>query len=64
MLDRALLLGIGLVAALIAVPPVANAQPGAVFLGLTQALSLLALPWVAAMMAAARIHSLYATYGR
>lgn len=56
-LDRLLLLGIGLVGALIAVPPVARAEPGAFFLLLTQALGLLALPWVASLLAAARIHS-------
>lgn len=63
-IDRMLWLGIGLVAALIAVPPIATAQSGAFFLGLTQALSLLALPWVAAMLAAGRIHSLHAQVGR
>lgn len=62
-LDRALVLGIGLVAALIVVPPIANAESGAFFLALTQVLGLLTLPWVATMLAAARIHSLHATVG-
>lgn len=61
-LDRLLLLGIGLLGALIALPPIANAEPGAFMLALTQILSLLGLPWVAAMLAAARIHRLYAAY--
>jgi hypothetical protein len=56
-LDRLLLLGIGLTGLLIAVPPVARAEPGAFFLLLTQALGLLVLPWVAPLLAAARIHS-------
>lgn len=62
-LDRLLLLGIGLLGALIALPPIANAEPGAFFLALTQLLGLLALPWVAPMLAAARIHRLYAARG-
>ncbi len=62
-LDRLLLLGIGLVGALIAVPPVARAEPGAFFLLLTQALGLLVLPWVASLLAAARIHSRIAGRG-
>lgn len=59
-LDRLLLLGIGLLSALILLPPIANAQPGVFFLILAQVLSLLGLPWVAAMLASARIHRSYA----
>jgi hypothetical protein len=63
-LDRILLLSIGLVSVVVALPAVTRSQPGAFFLVLTQALSLLTLPWVAAMLAAARLHSLHATHGR
>lgn len=59
-LDRVLLLGIGLAGVLIVAPPVARAEPGAFFLLLTQALGLLALPWVAPLLAVARVHSRYA----
>ncbi len=59
-LDRLLLLGIGLLSALVILPPIANAQPGVFFLVLTQILSLLGLPWVAAMLATARIHRAHA----
>lgn len=55
-LDRILLLSIGLVSIVVALPAVARSQPGAFFLVLTQALSLLAVPWVAPMLAWARIH--------
>lgn len=55
-LDRILLLGIGLVSVVIALPAVARSQPGAFFLVLTQVLSLLAAPWVAPMLASARIN--------
>lgn len=63
-LDRVLLLGIALLGILVVLPPVVNAQPGVFFLVLTQALSLLALPWVAAMLAEARIHARFAAAGR
>ena len=56
-LDRLLLLGIGLTGLLVAAPPIARAEPGAFFLLLSQVLGLIALPWVAPMLAAARIHS-------
>jgi len=56
-LERILLLGIGLLGVLIVAPPVARAEPGAFFLFLTQALSLLVLPWVAPLLAVAQIHS-------
>lgn len=56
-LDRILLLAIGLTGVLITAPPVARAEPGAFFLLLTQVLGLLALPWVAPLLAVARIHS-------
>ncbi len=42
---------------LTAAPPIARAEPGAFFLLLSQVLGLIALPWVAPMLAAARIHS-------
>lgn len=56
-LERLLLLGIGLTGLLVAAPPIARAEPGAFFLLLSQVLGLIALPWVAPMLAAARIHS-------
>lgn len=59
-LDRVLLLGIGLTGVLIVAPPVARAEPGAFFLLLTQALGLLALPWVAPLLAVAQVHSRHA----
>ena len=55
-LDRVFLLGVGLLGALTALPPIARAEPGAFFLALTQLLGLLTLPWVATMLAEARIH--------
>ena len=55
-LDRILLLGIGLTSALISIPAVVRAEPGAFFLLISQVLVLLALPWVAPMLAVARIH--------
>lgn len=55
-LDRGLRVAIGLLALLVALPPLLNARPGAVFLVLTQLLSALALLWVPTMLAVARIH--------
>lgn len=56
-LERILMLGIGLTGLLVAAPPIAQAEPGAFYLLLSQALGLIGLPWVAPMLAAARIHS-------
>ncbi|MER2598934.1 MAG: hypothetical protein ABTQ73_05400 [Caldilineales bacterium] len=55
-LDRGLRVAIGLLALLVALPPLLNARPGAVFLVLTQLLSALALLWLPTMLAVARIH--------
>lgn len=55
-LDRGLRVAIGLLALLVALPPLLNARPGAVFLVLTQLLSALALVWLPTMLAVARIH--------
>jgi len=57
MLERLLMLGIGLTGLLVAAPPIARAEPGAFFLLLSQVMGLIALPWVGPMLAAARIHS-------
>ena len=56
-LERILMLGIGLTGLLVAAPPIARAEPGAFYLLLSQVLGLITLPWVAPMLAAARIHS-------
>ena len=56
-LERLLLLGIGLTGLLVAAPPIARAEPGAFFLLLSQVMGLISLPWVAPMLAVARIHS-------
>ncbi|MFZ2488798.1 MAG: hypothetical protein WAZ19_11805 [Anaerolineae bacterium] len=55
-LDQGLRVAIGLLALLVALPPLLNARPGAVFLVLTQLLSALALLWLPTMLAVARIH--------
>lgn len=59
-LYKLFLLATGLLSALVALPPIVGAEPGAFFLALTQLLGLLTLPWVAPMLAAARIHWLFA----